>query len=255
MRTHETTSVGVPVWLAVLTLGLPLLLAGCEGNGTPPGAHDIQETGSSQIGSGTDNTGTPESPKSSNTRKDDEKPVVYTWGLPSNDSSVGAEHPFDERPAYDALRQSCLKGAEFLSSYRRGNHRFESPRNVLLFAAGIQLCQGHRAAAAELFEPARALGSAGLAPQAWVFCVLYRVVGSVLEQRPPERFTCAGGAAPPFKSGSGGTDDPLTLSEDESLPKPGTDPTGAPETEKPSPEPDPGSTPEPSPETSTRPSP
>jgi hypothetical protein len=245
MRTRDTTSLGTPEWLAiVLTLGLPLLLAGCgEGGGaTPSGTDDLQDTGSSQNESdGTESSDSSDgSNTSDDTRDDDEKPVVYEWGLPSSDTSVGADHQGAEGSAYQALQRSCSEGAEFLGSDFAPEYGFESPRNVLLFAAGVRLCEGDRAAAVALFEPALALGPAGLTPDAWAFCDLYKTVRSVLEQRPPADFHCAGGAAPPYKVGDNGTtDDPLTLDVDESVVADGTDS---------------GET-EPSPETSTEPTP
>ncbi|MEX1078294.1 MAG: hypothetical protein WED09_04220 [Homoserinimonas sp.] len=178
---------------------------------------------------------------------DDEEAVVFEWGLPSSDTSVGANHQGAEGSAYQALQVSCSEGAEFLSPDFAPEYGFESPRNVLLFAAGVQLCEGDRAAAAALFEPARAMGVEGLAPETWAFCVLYRTVGSVLEQRPPEEFACAGGSAPPFKVGDNGTiDDPLTLDADESAAEAESDLDGETET---------GTGTEPEPGTSTEPAP
>ena len=258
MRTHGTTSLGVPGWLAVLILGLPLLLVGCaEGIGTPTVTENGQETRSPQArpddrdnadDSDTSDTSNESNDSNSsngsnNSRDDDEEPVVYEWGLPSNDSSIGEVHPGGEPDAYKALLQSCSDGAAFLDSDSTSAFStFESPRNILLFAAGIKLCEGDRDGAIGLFEQAKALGFAGLAPDGWAFCVLYQEVRSVLEQRPPEAFECPGGSAPPFELDDSGIPvDPLNP-EEESGPEDGTDPNGESETET---DTDPGTEPAP----------
>lgn len=176
-------------------------------------------------------------------RQEDPKPV-YEWSLPKSDTSVGGNygefHPFGEGGAYATLREGCSGGERILNSrsYLSLNvalDRFENPRNVLLYAAAVQLCQGDREAATKFFEQAQIQGFEGLAPQTWCFCDLYKQIRSVLEQRPPGDFTCAGGTAPQFKVGENGVvDDPLTMDLDESLTENQTGPVPEPE---PTPEP------------------
>jgi hypothetical protein len=259
MRTCSTASRRVPGWLPAGTLALALLLAGCgEGITTPPGQDSAEETGNAQDapdGSDApdDSGGSGQSGGSTDGGDDGgqgEEPVVYVWGLPSSDTSVGENHQGSEGSAYAALQRSCAEGAQFISPNFAPEYGFESPRNVLLFAAGVRLCEDDRAGAAEYFQLAMAYGTAGLTPEPWAFCDLFKVVRSVLEQRPPEDAKCGDGDPPLFKVGPNDTsDDPLTLT-DESLPAPETDP----ETEAdPELEPEPGTEPGTDPETETDP--
>jgi hypothetical protein len=238
MRTQHTAALGAPGRLAGLTLGLVLLLAGCGEIGIP-GSKGSSETAGSANGTDLDE-------KPDEIPDENEEPVEYAWGLPGSDTSVGEGHQGAEGSAYEALQRGCSEGAEFLDPAFAPEYGFESPRNVLLFAAGLRLCAGDRDAAASFFQHAEAYGTAGLTPDGWAFCDLYRTVRSVLEQRPPDEFECGAGGAPLFKSGAIATDDPLTLDVDESLAEPEPEPEPEPELEpEPEPEPEPDTEPAP----------
>lgn len=253
MRTRSKASVRVREGVAILAMGLSALLTGCGETRGGSGPDEPHASGSSHNLPG-DTASSPDPGGAAGTDGshevsggNDEEPVVYEWGLPSSDTSVGEEHQGAEDSAYRALQLSCSDAAAFLDSTFGPEYGFESPRNVLLFAAGVQLCEGNRDEAAVFFEHAQALGIEGLTPDTWSFCVLYKVVRSVLEQQPPEDFQCAGGTAPPFTVGDNElTDDPLTLDEDESITVDGTDSGGDIETgTKPDPTPSPATSTEP----------
>ncbi|MFC0678183.1 hypothetical protein ACFFGH_10060 [Lysobacter korlensis] len=258
MRTSETAFRHVAGWLPGTALALALILTGCGNPGSPFGEDDAQTDGSQTDGSqtgggsdgengpdddsgGTDDSGGSDGPDDDGSGGNGQ--VEYEWGLPASDTSVGEQHQGAEGSAYIALSSSCAEGAEFVSPDYAPTYNFESPRNVLLFAAGVRLCEGDIDSARELSGHAEALGTAGLTPDDWAFCVLHKVVQSVLEQRPPEDFQCGEGTAPPFREGESETgetfiDDPLTLHVDESVPPepvPGPDgetdpdPDGSPE--------------------------
>ena len=143
--------------------------------------------------------------------KPTKKPAVrYDWGLPTSDTSVTG----NEGPAYNDLSRSCDEGDAFVQS---AWENFNSPRNVLLFAAGVGLCRGDRQAGARYFDAARTLyGLDGLQPEGKAECDVYKSVRSVLEQQPREAFPCPGGLAPQYRIGPGGKDNPLTFNVDES---------------------------------------
>jgi len=148
-------------------------------------------------------------------------PVVYEWGLPSSDISVTG----NDGPAYGILRRGCQEGQDFV--YSEARFGFSSPRNVVLFAAGIRICFGDIAGGQQYFEHARdAYGLDGLAPEGVAECDLYKSVRSVLEQKPRTDFPCAGGAAPPYRGQYPTLDDPLTLDIDESTNSIGPAPGG-----------------------------
>ncbi|MCP9000342.1 hypothetical protein NFC73_11465, partial [Pseudarthrobacter sp. RMG13] len=150
-----------------------------------------------------------------------EQPVVYEWGLPSSDISVTG----NDGPAYGSLRRGCQEGQDFVFSEARFG--FRSPRNVVLFAAGIRICFGDIAGGQQYFEHARdAYGLDGLAPEGVAECDLYKSVRSVLEQKPRTDFPCAGGTAPPYRGQYPALDDPLTLDIDESTNGTGPAPGG-----------------------------
>jgi hypothetical protein len=249
MRTSDTAFRHVSGWLPGTALALALLLTGCGDPGSP-----LPDNGSGTGGSATsgdqnesddsngsngsnDSNDSKDSDEDDGSDGDDQETVEYEWGLPASDTSVGEAHQGVEGSAYIALASSCSGGAEFLSSDLAPTYGFESPRNVLLFAAGVRLCEGDQDGARELFGHSESYGTAGLTPDDWAFCVLHKVVRSVLEQRPPDEFQCGGGTAPPFKEGRSATgeiltDDPLTFTVDESAPEP------EPEVVEPDPDPD-----------------
>jgi hypothetical protein len=144
-------------------------------------------------------------------KQPEEKPAVrYDWGLPTSDTSVTG----NDGPAYNSLRRGCDEGAAYL---REAWFGFRSPRNVLLFAAGVDLCRGDRQGGARYFEAARTrYGLDGLQPEGRAECDVYKSVRSVLEQQPRDAFPCPGGTPPPYRRGPGGEDNPLTFDVDES---------------------------------------
>ncbi len=271
MRTSDAAFRHVSGWLPGTVLALALLLTGCGEPGSPFG-ENASDTGQTANGSGETNASNgsghsddADDSNGSNASGDsgdsgdggDEEQVVYEWGLPASDTSVGERHQGAEGSAYIALSSSCAEGAQFLAADLAPTYNFESPRNVLLFAAGLWLCEGDTDGARRFFAEAEVYGTAGLTPDDWAFCVLYQVVRSVLEQRPPEDFRCGDGTAPPFREGVSATgevltDDPLTLDVDESVPPPLPEPEPEPE---PGPGPEPGPEPEPEPEPEPGPDP
>ncbi|MFF0943954.1 hypothetical protein ACFYE2_06965, partial [Kocuria sp. CPCC 205300] len=143
-------------------------------------------------------------------------PVQYTWTLPPSDISVTG----NDGPAYAALRRSCQEGQNYLDSVAP-SYGFQSPRNVVLFVAGIRICNGDLTGGQVYYNHAQNFyGLEGLAPEGVAECDLYKSVRSVLEQRPREEFVCPGGSPPGYKFGETGLrDDPVTLDIDESIPQ------------------------------------
>ncbi|MGH3737077.1 MAG: hypothetical protein ACRDT6_15905 [Micromonosporaceae bacterium] len=88
--------------------------------------------------------------------------------------------------------------------------RFDNPRNVLLFQAGIALCAGDRDAAQGWYDQAEELGFAETDKPN--ICPMYQITSSVLLQREPDSFECEGGDAPDFITNADftKTDDPRT---------------------------------------------
>ncbi len=136
---------------------------------------------------------------------------TYVWGLPPSDISVTG----NDGPMYASLQQSCQEGEDFLNEAWEG---FRSPRNVVLFAAGVKICRGDVEGGRAYFQHAATVyGFGGLQPEGRAECDVYKSVRSVLEQQPRSDFPCPAGSAPPWKTGPDSRkDNPLTFAIDES---------------------------------------
>lgn len=206
-------------------------LAGCSGY--DPGPAPTPTTGESRSASTDGSLHPTPSPRKQRTSA---PPEAYSWGLPPSDTSVAG----NDGPAYAALQEGCSSGQAYLDSVAPEGYGFRSPLNVVLFAAGLKLCDGDRAGARTLYDYGAArYGLSGL-PEGKPECELYKSVRSVLEQKPRTSFPCPGGQPPQELVGPTGLlDDPLTMDLDESIPVesesppatsetpgiPGTDPT------------------------------
>ncbi|MGH3712291.1 MAG: hypothetical protein ACRDT4_02345 [Micromonosporaceae bacterium] len=177
-------------WLLVAVL----LLAGC-GSGAVEGPVDPETTPVTSPDEPTDDA--------------DE----YDFSLPKGDRSVS----LNEAIAYDDLYQGkCDQVQTFLDGDPEPPYSspawvgFISPRNVLLWQAGIELCRGDRDAARPWFDRAeQRYGWSGTGE--FHACELYQAAGSVLRQRPKSDFVCQDGQAPPWPAdGPYGRDDPRT---------------------------------------------
>lgn len=193
MATHQLAVWGSAIMLAAV------VLAGCSEAGPQEDSNDetsTADTGSSTGGKATEAQG-------------------YSWGLPASDTSVAG----NDGPAYAALQLSCTDGQAYLDSVAPDGYGFRSPLNVVLFAAGVKLCNGEVAAAGELYAYGiQRYGLSGL-PEGKPECELYKSVRSVLEQQPRTAFPCPGGLPPENIVGvTGLVDDPLTMDVDESEP-------------------------------------
>jgi hypothetical protein len=136
--------------------------------------------------------------------------INYGWTLPISDvSSTGSL----DGEIYEALRGSCGKGEQAL--WERWS-RSLSPRDVLLFEAGVHLCRGNIDQARNYYDRAqKEYGWSGLAPPGAARCDLYQSVASVLEKAPRGTFTCLDGASPDFRrSATGVPDNPLTAQDE-----------------------------------------
>ena len=132
--------------------------------------------------------------------------VSYDWALPAIDT--GADGVDGE--IYQALQKGCDDGDRVLTQKWQQS---SSPRNVLLFAAGVQACRGDMNGARTLYGQAQEqYGWTGLGPtQDSARCDVYKSVASVLEKAPRDSFPCLDGTNPEFKrSPDGVPDDPLT---------------------------------------------
>ena len=133
-------------------------------------------------------------------------PVAQEWTLPTIDTAAdGADGEI-----YQALQKSCDDGDTMLTAKWQQS---SSPRNVLLFAAGVQACRGAIAPARTLYMRAKdEYGWSGLGPaQSDARCDVYKSVASVVENAPRDRFPCPDGASPAFRRAPDGTlDDPRT---------------------------------------------
>jgi hypothetical protein len=141
------------------------------------------------------------------------EPETYAWNLPVIDTAADGA----DREIYQALQKGCDDGESML---RQKWQQSSSPRDVLMFAAGVQACRGDMNQARTLYVRARdEYGLAGLGPQQDAArCGVYKSVASVLERAPRDRFPCMDGTSPAFKLAADGTpDDPLTP-VDESAP-------------------------------------
>lgn len=202
---------------------------GARGDGPRKGAKDTADEGTDDLGaSGGGSTGGPdgsdegggdpdgEDPgagRQDRTDEDDQtEPEPFGWGLPPTDTSPSG----NAGPMYATLQRGCEEGADFLHSAWEG---FGSPRDVVLFAAAVELCRGNLEAGRRWYaHTAATYGMSGLLPEGQARCDVYKSIRSVLDQQPRAAFPCPGGAPPEgYRSGPGGLDNPLTLDVDESL--------------------------------------
>ncbi len=143
----------------------------------------------------------------------------YEFTLPEGDRSVSV----NEAIAYDDLYHGrCDQVQSFLDGEPDDPHDggwvgLLSPRNVLLFQAGIELCRGDVAAAKPWFDKTQdEYGWSG--SQGFYVCHLYKAAGSVIRQRPQSDFECQGGEQPPWPTpGPQGRDDPRTDADEGAL--------------------------------------
>jgi hypothetical protein len=149
------------------------------------------------------------------------EPVSYGWTLPTIDTATdGADGEI-----YQALQKSCDDGDAALAAKWQQS---SSPRDVLLFAAGVQACRGAMAQARTLYQRAKdEYGWSGLGPaQSDARCDVYKSVASMIENAPRDRFPCPDGASPDFKrSPSGVLDDPRTPQDESAVVAVTTTPT------------------------------
>lgn len=211
---------------AMLSLVAALILAGC---GNPGPQDDSSTVSSSATTSSSDSRSSGHG--SSSSAIDGSEAQGYSWGLPASDTSVAG----NDGPAYAALQSSCAEGQAYLDSVALEGYGFRSPLNVVLFAAGLKLCNGDVAGAGQLYAyGTQRYGLSGL-PEGKPECELYKSVRSVLEQQSRTTFPCPGGLPPENIIGPTGLiDDPLTMEIDESQPTDTPTPTEDPETPTPS---------------------
>ncbi|MGH3737075.1 MAG: hypothetical protein ACRDT6_15895 [Micromonosporaceae bacterium] len=168
----------------LVTLALAgVLLAGC-GSGAVEEPDDDPRTTPARTSAGTPEQTT-------------EEPEEYDFSLPKGDRSVS----LNEAIAYDDLHQGkCDEAQRFMDGEGTASspawRGFISPRNVLLWQAGIELCRGDTDAARPWYERAEGYGWVGLGE--FHACELYRAAGSAIRQRPKTDFTCQRGEAPPW---------------------------------------------------------
>ena len=132
--------------------------------------------------------------------------ISYDWTLPAIDTAADGV----DGEIYQALQKGCDDGDRVLTQKWQQS---SSPRNVLLFAAGVQACRGDMNRARTLYGQAQEqYGWTGLGPtQDSARCDVYKSVASVLEKAPRDSFPCLDGTNPEFKrSPDGVPDDPLT---------------------------------------------
>lgn len=195
-------------------LAAVMVLAGC-GSGAVEGPEDPETVPATSRDAGGGNNG-----------EGDE----YDFSLPKGDRSVS----LNEAIAYDDLYQGKC---DMVQTYLDGDPTvpysspawkgFLSPRNVLLWQAGIHLCRGDTAAARPWFDRAEeGYGWAGTGE--FHACELYKAAASAVRQRPKSDFTCQGGQAPPWLAdGPYGRDDPRTAVDEGNTP-PSSGPAASP---------------------------
>jgi hypothetical protein len=117
----------------------------------------------------------------------------YGWFLPEGPDSPS----FPEDNVYTALKaRACAEAQAILDDQWSS---MTSPRNVLLYQAGVHLCGGRESAGRAMFDRASRYGWAmnrGSDGSGEVDCATYQAVRSVLEQQAPESFPCAEGRPP-----------------------------------------------------------
>jgi hypothetical protein len=182
----------------VLVCGVALSLAAC-GSGAVD-SPDAGGTTPNHTGGTPNNAGdaTPQNP-GNGAATDYDRP----WEPPKGDESVQA---FEGRAVNYLHDGDCDGARRFIDGTGEDGpawQGFSSPRNLLLFEAGIALCRHDTVTATRWYGRAKALGWAGTVrdggePDANM-CPLYQAVASVVENRPKDAFTCQPGAPPEWK--------------------------------------------------------
>ncbi|MCE0763136.1 hypothetical protein LWC35_09470 [Pseudonocardia kujensis] len=140
-------------------------------------------------------------------------PPSYDWALVAD---VRGDGP--DAQVYRAVRTGCDTGQQALDAQW---DRLTSPREVVLFAAAIQMCKGDPAGGLARFQQASTYGWNGLGPDRnSARCAVYTALTVTLNRVAPAVVSCPGGQSPAFlRSPSGVTDNPLTP-ENEAAPPP-----------------------------------
>lgn len=174
-----------PFAMAAVSACFALILTGCgSGVMTPPNKDDSSSDSGIQDGE-------------------------YHWHLPPTNASVDAGASGSEGPVYIMLQGSCDSAEQRIA---QGYEGFQSPRNAVLYMAGVHLCRGDDDQARIYYDHVRSeYGLYGLGPEGSPKCELYKSVASRLEQAPRENFPCPGGAAPPHRHKPDGIVNPLVL--------------------------------------------
>lgn len=94
----------------------------------------------------------------------------------------------NDGPDYAALPRSCADGQAYLDMTAPEVYGFRSPLDVLLFAAGIKLCNPDVTSASQLYPyGTQHYGLSGL-PEGKPECELYKPVRSRTDQQPRTAF-------------------------------------------------------------------
>jgi hypothetical protein len=148
------------------------------------------------------------------------EPVGYNWSLPPIDpGGQGADGTI-----YQALQKNCDDGDAALAAEWQQS---SSPREVMMFAAGVQACRGAMLPARTMYQRAKdEYGWSGLGPgQDTARCAVYKSVASVVENAPRDRFPCPDGVSPAFRRlPNGALDDPRTDEDESAAPATSTTP-------------------------------
>lgn len=226
--------------LGALVLGAAGTVSAC-GSGAldPPGQDDAPTPATASGSEGADTaTGNEEEAggqgEGAGAEEDGEEEDLFSWGLPS-----GPPTPADTREddVYIPLSQGqCEEAQTRLEAWWP---ELDSPRTVLLYQAGIDMCGGDAAGAADWFAGAEAYGWAGVNREFFVVdsqgadagtfaydCEVYRSLSSVLAQMARESVECPGGEAPPWDTDFGRLDPRVEAEEPPTDPDGTTDPDG-----------------------------
>ncbi|WP_198680413.1 hypothetical protein [Lentzea terrae] len=183
----------------IIPLTLVLVLAGCgsgalsgrantAGGPTPPTTTTTNTTQQTQPPERTTTTTPPQKKTTVVTTK-----RQYGWNLPQGPSSP--QNP--ENEIYYLLVAKACDTAQVALDENWNSLR--SPRNVPLYQAAIDLCEGRTVSARSMFAKAVALGlqtHQGTDGTAEVDCATIRAVRSVLDQVAQESVRCTPGAVP-----------------------------------------------------------
>lgn len=115
---------------------------------------------------------------------------------------------------YRAILTGCDAGQQTLDAHWS---ELTGPREVLDFAAAIDMCRGDQAAATTLYRTARdTYGPDGLGPDPRTArCSVHRALAVSLDLADPAAVPCPGGASPSFRrSVCGVPDNPLTTADE-----------------------------------------